>query len=188
MSLSISKLVDLAGKEERVKGKVNQSELPERSANITKSRYYQSVKNKPRNIGNVVQRGTPAGVKSAPYGMVEVPKVSEPNGAMDPNAIRSKTDPLNALPYRFHTYGSEDVLFGLPESTRSSHNNVGLLRKAQASYQNRQQILAPRLPTSTGESKQLTAQAPPPSYKDATGGINPYKMTDAGSELNETYN
>ena len=189
MSLSISKLVDLASSDADVKTGLTANELPSRTANVTKSQYYKSVKNQPRNTQNITQWQTPAGRKGAPYGAVERPKGDLPDGSMDPNAIRSKVDPNSALPYRFPTYGAEDVLFGLPESTSSSHNNVGLIRKAQASYQNRQQILAPReVKTANAIATQLTQNnitKGPPTYDEATGTSHFYKNNN--SELNEMY-
>ena len=195
MSLSISKLVDLVGSDSRKpNGKVNGSEdIPRmrQGSDLTKSQYYNSVKGRkqPMNVGNILQRGTPSGAQATPYSeTVEIPNFSRPDGAIDPNRNISITDPNRALPYRFAGYGLEGgVSFGLPESTKTSHSSLGLLRKAQASYQNRQQIMAPRsaqLPDVPAAQNATGSAAAPPSYEQATGSLDTYKD---GSELDSTY-
>jgi hypothetical protein len=193
MSLSISKLVDLVGADTRKSdGKLKGSEdIPRmrQGSDLTKSQYYNSVKGRkmPMNVGNVLQRGTPSGAQATPYSeTIEIPNFSRPDGAIDPNRNISITDPNRALPYRFAGYGLEGgVSFDLPASTKTSFNNLGLLRKAQASYQNRQQIMAPRsadLPD-TGARFAASSSAPP-SYEQATGSLDTYKD---GSELDSSY-
>ena len=135
----------------------------------------------------ILQRGTPSGAQATPYSeTIEIPNFSRPDGAIDPNRNISITDPNRALPYRFAGYGLEGgVSFDLPESTKTSHSSLGLLRKAQASFQNRQQILAPRsaqLPD-TGP-KTTKAAVAPPSYEQATGSLDTYKD---GTELDSSY-
>jgi hypothetical protein len=121
---------------------------------------------------------------------VPVPLFSEPDGAIDPNRIRSITDPNSAQPYTFEgAYGLEGgVKFSIPKSTKTSNNSIGLLRQAQMSYQNRQQILAPRQPqtqTDTGILQEGGTTSPPP-YQDTDS--TPYKDDNQDSELNESYN
>jgi hypothetical protein len=195
MSISINKLMDLVGKTASApagKGavKFGTKELPDKRSGtntLTQDQYYNSVKGSamPKNVGNILQLGTPDGSNAAPGNKtVQIPVFSRPDGAIDPNRIRELTNPTTALPYRFAGYGLEGpIMFGTPDTTKTSSNSIGLIRKAQMSYQNRQTILAPRSapPTQTG-----TAGAPPPSYAEATGDLKPYKQTD--SELNETYN
>jgi len=194
MSLSISKLVDLVGSDARKgDGKLNGSaDIPRRQqqSELTKSQYFNSVKGRkqPMNVGNILQRGTPSGASATPYSeTIEIPNFSRPDGALDPNRNISITDPNRALPYRFAGYGLEGgVSFSLPESTKTAHNSLGLLRKAQASYQNRQQITAPRsaqLPD-VPAVKPASGTTAPPSYEQATGTLDTYKD---GSELDTNY-
>ena len=191
MSLSISKLVDLVGSDARKgDGKLNGSaEIPRRQQQneLTKSQYFNSVKGRkqPMNVGNVLQRGTPSGASATPYSeTIEIPNFSRPDGSIDPNRNISITDPNRALPFRFAGYGLEGgVSFALPESTKTSHNSLGLLRKAQASYQNRQQIMAPRS-VEPGRANDASSDTAPPSYEQATGTLDTYKD---GSELDTSY-
>jgi hypothetical protein len=194
MSISINKLMDLASKNPVVgkdKKKFGTKELPDKmkgSTQLTADQYYNSVKGNmmPKNVGNILQQGTPDGSNAAPGNKtVQIPNFSRPDGAIDPNRIRELSSPATALPYRFTGYGLEGpVLFGLSSTAQTSSNSVGLIRKAQMSYQNRQTILQPRAPPPASIVK--SDAAPPPSYDEATGDLTPYKKTD--SELNETYN
>ena len=197
MSISINKLMDLVSKTATPSGKGGKKpfgakELPDKRSgqnSITQDQYYNSVKGSamPKNVGNILQLGTPDGSNAAPGNKeVQIPVFSRPDGAIDPNRIRELTSPATALPYRFAGYGLEGpIMFGVPNTVNASSNAIGLIRKAQMSYQNRQSILAPRSapPTQTGTGKDTGA---PPSYNEATGDMTPYKKTD--SELNETYN
>ena len=191
MSISINKLMDLVSKqpEPKVKGntKFGSKELPDKikQNKLTQDQYYKSVRRMPKNIGSVVQLGTPDGSNAMPGNKtVQVPVFSRPDGAIDPNRIRSLTDPTSALPYRFDGYGLEGgVKFGIPETAKKSSNSIGLIRKAQMSFQNRQTILKPRSapPVATDTATRDTL----PTYDEATGDLTPYKDTDSG--LNETY-
>lgn len=174
-------------------------ELPDKMAirtkegvsDLTASQYYASVKGNrmPKNVGNILQLGTPSGANAqAGNKTVQIPVFSEPDGAIDPNRIRSKTDPNSAQPYSFEgAYGTEGgVKFSLPKTAKTSSNSVNLLRQAQMSYQNRQQILQPRQAPQganvVDESQTL------PSYEQATSDSTPYKDAQTDSELNEDYN
>lgn len=179
-------------------------ELPDKMAvrtkegvsDLTASQYYASVKGNrmPKNVGDILQLGTPSGANAqAGNKTVQIPVFSEPDGAIDPNRIRSKTDPNSAQPYNFEgAYGLEGgVKFSLPKTTKTSSNSVNLLRQAQMSYQNRQQILEPRQPTPVSGLPQSTdsikPNSLPPSYEQATNST-PYKDAQTDSELNEDYN
>jgi len=214
MSISINKLMDLAslsGKNpkdlERKDGRkvFGSKELPDKMtvrtkegvSDLTASQYYASVKGNrmPKNVGNILQLGTPSGANAqAGNKTIQIPVFSEPDGAIDPNRIRSKTDPNSAQPYSFEgAYGLEGgVKFSLPKTTKTSSNSVNLLRQAQMSYQNRQQILQPRqatqsLPESLSQSFAEGAEGTLPSYEQATSST-PYKDAQTDSELNEDYN
>lgn len=170
-------------------------ELPDKrdsAPQLTKDQYFRSIKgrNMPRNMSNILQRGTPDGSNAAPYGeTIERAQTSFPDGDIDPNRIRSLTDPLSALPFRYAGYGLEGgVLFGYGQTAKVSKNSLGLIRKAQLSYQNRQSILEPRASESTADTSGFTkTKIPdkPPSYAEATGDIDAYK--DTGTDLDETY-
>ena len=217
MSISINKLMDLAslsGKNpkdlERKEGRkvFGSKELPDKMtvrtkegvSDLTASQYYASVKGNrmPKNVGNILQLGTPSGANAqAGNKTIQIPVFSEPDGAIDPNRIRSKTDPNSAQPYSFEgAYGLEGgVKFSLPKTTKTSSNSVNLLRQAQMSYQNRQQILQPRQATqSLSQSLSQSfaegaegAEGTLPSYEQATSST-PYKDAQTDSELNEDYN
>jgi hypothetical protein len=206
MSISINKLMDLAslsGKNpkdlERKEGKkvFGSKELPDKMVvrvkegvtDLTASQYYASVKGNrmPKNVGDILQLGTPSGANAqAGNKTVQIPIFSEPDGAIDPNRIRSKTDPNSAQPYNFEgAYGLEGgVKFSIPKSTKTSSNSVNLLRQAQMSYQNRQTILEPRQAQASQGANVL-----PPSYDEVMAtDSTPYKDAQTDSELNEDYN
>lgn len=202
MSISINKLMDLTSLSDKSlssKKKVfGSKELPDKMAvrvkegasDLTASQYYASVKGNrmPKNVGNILQLGTPSGANAqAGNKTVQIPIFSEPDGAIDPNRIRSKTDPNSAQPYNFEgAYGTEGgVKFSLPKTTKTSSNSVNLLRQAQMSYQNRQTILQPRQPQTTEQSMGDSSLLP--SYEQATNST-PYKDAQTDSELNEDYN
>lgn len=207
MSISINKLMNLTmaqPEDRKAKKQMGTKELPDKikgvSSDLTASQYYNSVKgNKmPKNVGDILQLGTPSGANAMPGNKtVQIPVFSEPDGAIDPNRIRQKTDPNSAQPYEYGGYGLEGGLrFAIPKTARTSSNSVSLLRQAQMSYQNRQQILQPRQPQGQTPSD-ITQFLPqnlaggtnlPPSYDESTGNGNmtPYQKSD--SELNETYN
>jgi len=209
MSISIIKLMDLAslsGKNpkdlERKEGRkvFGSKELPDKMtvrtkegvSDLTASQYYASVKGNrmPKNVGNILQLGTPSGANAqAGNKTIQIPVFSEPDGAIDPNRIRSKTDPNSAQPYSFEgAYGLEGgVKFSLPKTTKTSSNSVNLLRQAQMSYQNRQQILQPRQATQSLPQGAEGAEGTLPSYEQATSST-PYKDAQTDSELNEDYN
>jgi len=213
MSISINKLMDLAslsGKNpkdlERKEGRkvFGSKELPDKMtvrtkegvSDLTASQYYASVKGNrmPKNVGNILQLGTPSGANAqAGNKTIQIPVFSEPDGAIDPNRIRSKTDPNSAQPYSFEgAYGLEGgVKFSLPKTTKTSSNSVNLLRQAQMSYQNRQQILQPRQATQSLSQSFAEgaegAEGTLPSYEQATSST-PYKDAQTDSELNEDYN
>ena len=209
MSISINKLMDLAslsGKNpkdlERKEGRkvFGSKELPDKMtvrtkegvSDLTASQYYASVKGNrmPKNVGNILQLGTPSGANAqAGNKTIQIPVFSEPDGAIDPNRIRSKTDPNSAQPYSFEgAYGLEGgVKFSLPKTTKTSSNSVNLLRQAQMSYQNRQQILQPRQATQSLPQGAEGAEGTLPSYEQATSST-PYKDAQTDSELNEDYN
>ena len=209
MSISINKLMDLAslsGKNpkdlERKEGRkvFGSKELPDKMtvrtkegvSDLTASQYYASVKGNrmPKNVGNILQLGTPSGANAqAGNKTIQIPVFSEPDGAIDPNRIRSKTDPNSAQPYSFEgAYGLEGgIKFSLPKTTKTSSNSVNLLRQAQMSYQNRQQILQPRQATSSQGTEQSSIEPDLPSYEQATSST-PYKDAQTDSELNEDYN
>jgi len=213
MSISINKLMDLAslsGKNpkdlERKDGRkvFGSKELPDKMtvrtkegiSDLTASQYYASVKGNrmPKNVGNILQLGTPSGANAqAGNKTIQIPVFSEPDGAIDPNRIRSKTDPNSAQPYSFEgAYGLEGgVKFSLPKTTKTSSNSVNLLRQAQMSYQNRQQILQPRQATQSLSQSFAEgaegAEGTLPSYEQATSST-PYKDAQTDSELNEDYN
>jgi hypothetical protein len=158
---------------------------------LSASQYYASVKGNrmPKNVANILQLGTPSGANAMRGNKtVPVPIFSEPDGAIDPNRIRSITDPNSAQPYTFEgAYGLEGgVKFSIPKSTKTSNNSIGLLRQAQMSYQNRQQILAPRQPQSQEGTGIVPESSAPPPYQDTDS--TPYKDDNQDSELNETYN
>lgn len=194
-SLSVDNPKDYKRKEQ-----FGSKELPDKMADrkvlrsgasdLTASQYYASVKGNrmPKNVGNILQLGTPSGA-NAQIGnkTVQIPVFSEPDGAIDPNRIRSKTDPNSAQPYNFEgAYGLEGgVKFSLPKTTKTSSNSVNLLRQAQMSYQNRQTILEPRQAQASQGANVL-----PPSYDEvmATTDSTPYKDSQTDSELNEDYN
>jgi hypothetical protein len=207
MSISINKLMNLASSQDMTKAMTSKKkefgskELPDKLEtrksegvqDLSASQYYASVKGNrmPKNVGNILQLGTPSGA-NAMIGnkTVPIPIFSEPDGAIDPNRIRSITDPNSAQPYTFEgAYGLEGgVKFSIPKSTKTSNNSIGLLRQAQMSYQNRQQILAPRQPQTqeaTGILQETVSTAPPP-YQDTDS--TPYKDSNQDSELNEGYN
>ena len=220
MSISINKLMDLAslsGKNpkdlERKEGRkvFGSKELPDKMtvrtkegvSDLTASQYYASVKGNrmPKNVGNILQLGTPSGANAqAGNKTIQIPVFSEPDGAIDPNRIRSKTDPNSAQPYSFEgAYGTEQggtsrsggIKFSLPKTTKTSSNSVNLLRQAQMSYQNRQQILQPRQATQSLSQSFAEgaegAEGTLPSYEQATSST-PYKDAQTDSELNEDYN
>ena len=180
----------------KAKKQMGTKELPDKikgvSSDLTASQYYNSVKgNKmPKNVGGILQLGTPSGANAQGASKtVQIPVFSEPDGAIDPNRIRQKTDPNSAQPYEYGGYGTEGgVKFAIPKTARTSSNSVSLLRQAQMSYQNRQQILQPRQPQGQTNSDITQATNAPPSYDESTGNgnMNPYQKSD--SELNETYN
>ena len=206
MSISINKLMNLASspdmlKTDSKKKSFGSKELPDKLEtrksegvqDLSASQYYASVKGNrmPKNVANILQLGTPSGANAIRGNKtVPVPLFSEPDGAIDPNRIRSITDPNSAQPYTFEgAYGLEGgVKFSIPKSTKTSNNSIGLLRQAQMSYQNRQQILAPRQPqiqTDTGILQEGGTTSPPP-YQDTNS--TPYKDDNQDSELNESYN
>ena len=205
MSISINKLMDLTSgvrlpQTDFKKKSFGSKELPDKMAvrtkegvsDLTASQYYASVKGNrmPKNVSNILQLGTPSGANAQPGNKtVQVPIFSEPDGAIDPNRIRSKTDPNSAQPYSFEgAYGLEGgVKFSLPKTTKTSSNSVNLLRQAQMSYQNRQQILQPRQATSSQGTEQSSIEPDLPSYEQATSST-PYKDAQTDSELNEDYN
>jgi hypothetical protein len=196
MSISINKLMNLAGNDSPSgvdKKKFGTKELPDKmkgvgATTLTESQYYNSVKGNrmPKNVANILQLGTPDGSNASPGNKtVQVPIFSRPDGAIDPNRIRSLTDPNSAQPYAYAGYGLEGgVKFGSPNTVKVSRNSIGLLRKAQMSYQNRQSILEPRKAAPSNDESQ-TPSGKPPSYDESMGDLKPYKNTD--SELNETY-
>ena len=166
---------------------------------LTASQYYASVKGNrmPKNVGNILQLGTPSGANAQGASkQVQVPVFSEPDGVIDPNRIRSITDPNSAQPYDFEGgYGLEGgVKFAIPKTAQTSNNSVNLLRQAQMSYQNRQQILAPRQPQPITQplpqdfAKGAKGDTKPPSYDESMGNRTPYKDAKTDSELNEVYN
>jgi hypothetical protein len=57
------------------------------------------------------------------------------DGSIDPNNIRRKTDPANALP---NTFASGSLLdkYQLPKETFKPSNNVSLVQQSRMSYQN----------------------------------------------------
>lgn len=60
-------------------------------------------------------------------------------GAIDPNTIRRKADPLHSTP-NLYAFGSQGAEYAVPESAMRSNNNVNLLvtaRKSFANYKNR---------------------------------------------------
>lgn len=57
------------------------------------------------------------------------------DGSIDPDIIRRKTDPNHSLPNTFSS-GSMYAKYQLPKSAFKSSNNVGLLQKSIASYEN----------------------------------------------------
>ena len=170
---------------------------------LTASQYYASVKGNrmPKNVGNILQLGTPSGANAQGASKtVQVPVFSEPDGAIDPNRIRSITDPNSAQPYDFEgAYGLEGgVKFAIPKTAKTSSNSVNLLRQAQMSYQNRQQILTPRQPQGTPDQSiqqgVMGGGTKPPSYDESVrdpsqtmGNLTPYKDNKTDSELNEDY-
>ena len=184
--------MDLVGKttppaDGKNKKQFGAKELPDKMGGVSKltpDQYFNSVKGA-KNVGGLVGLGTPDGSNAAPGNKtVQIPVFSRPDGAIDPNRIRELTNPTTALPYRFAGYGLEGpVLFGIPNTAKTSSNAIGLIRKAQMSYQNRQTILEPR---SAPAAPDTPATAPPPSYDETMSDLKPYKNTD--SELNETYN
>ena len=212
MSISINKLMDLTSgvrlpQTDSKKKSFGSKELPDKMAvrtkegvsDLTASQYYASVKGNrmPKNVSNILQLGTPSGANAQPGNKtVQVPIFSEPDGAIDPNRIRSKTDPNSAQPYSFEgAYGTEQggtsrsgsIKFSLPKTAKTSSNSVNLLRQAQMSYQNRQQILQPRQATSSQGTEQSSIEPDLPSYEQATSST-PYKDAQTDSELNEDYN
>ena len=196
MSISINKLMNLSMGEEMTNSKdFGSKELPDKvkssegQRKLTMSQYYNSVKGNrmPKNIGNILQLGTPDGSNAAPGNKtVQIPNFSRPDGAIDPNRIRELSDPTTAQPYSYGGYGLEGgVQFGIPKSATTSSNSIGLIRKAQESYQSRQSILQPRAPPPPPQS--APPRVSPPSYDEATGDIEAYKKSNIDSELNETY-
>jgi hypothetical protein len=209
MSISINKLMNLGvgslsvdySKNNQRKEQFGSKELPDKLEtrksegvqDLSASQYYASVKGNrmPKNVGNILQLGTPSGANAQRGNKtVQVPIFSEPDGAIDPNRIRSITDPNSAQPYTFEgAYGLEGgVKFSIPKSTKTSNNSIGLLRQAQMSYQNRQQILAPRQPQTQADNGilQEVGTSSPPPYQDTDS--TPYKDDNQDSELNESYN
>jgi hypothetical protein len=196
MSISINKLMNLVESKTTPvdKKKFGSKELPDKMKggnSFTQDQYFNLVSgSKANNVGGTVSLGTPDGSNAAPgRKTVDIPKFSRPDGAIDPNRIRELSDPNSALPYRFAGYGLEGdrggsgIMFGIPNTAKTSSNSIGLIRKAQMSYQNRQSILQPRSapPTTT----QGTNTGKPPSYDESMSDLTPYKDNDSG--LNETY-
>lgn len=147
MSLSISKLLDLASASQDSNDKLNKSirakDVPERTPNITPSQYYNSVKRMPKNGQNILMRGTPDGSRAMPTGDLQDPKGFAEDGSIDPENIRKKKDPLHALPDNFYA-GNDGFLYGLPPSTMKETNSVSLLQKARGSYYSRLTMYQPK--------------------------------------------
>lgn len=64
-------------------------------------------------------------------------------GAIDPQAIRARHDPLHAKPNSY-AQGAEGFQYELPASTGRSRDAVDLMRKARESYANRLNRLQPQ--------------------------------------------
>jgi len=133
MSLSISKLLQIASSEDQKKKDLEHSDVPNRM-NITHSQYFKSVRRPPKNSQNIVMSGTPLG---------GIDKTFAIDGSIDPNYIRNQTHPEQAQPDRFWT-GSEGLLYATPPSTWTSHNNVSLIQQAKQSYFNRMNRYNPK--------------------------------------------
>jgi hypothetical protein len=148
MSLSINKLLGMleASKDDRQPSndKLNSSlrpaDVPVRYNNLSASEYYASVRGVrvampqvPLNGQNInMIDSLPDGQKSFrqdPHGFAE-------DGSIDPLYKRQRQDPLHA-PAPDYYEGQDNIKYGLPKSTMESHDNVGLLQKARASYVNR---------------------------------------------------
>jgi hypothetical protein len=112
-----------------VSGKLDNPDIPElkmKNKKPIKDQYYNTfhLKNNsgPRNgTGFVMTRN------------VNRSRLDIPHGSIDPNQIRRKTHPESAMPNSFIN-GSEGDIYTLPKSTLTSHNYVGLLKKARTSF------------------------------------------------------
>lgn len=168
MSLSIAKLLDLASASQNSNDQMAKSlkpaEVPDRYQNVSASQYYNSVKRigtgRKSNNSSILMKGTPDGSSamprssSNPTGKLEDPKGFMEDGDIDPENIRKKRDPLNALPDNFYA-GNDGFLYGLPDSTLKESNEVSLLQKARGSYYSRITMYQPK-------QVQNTAPAPVP--------------------------
>lgn len=117
---------------------LKQGDIPDRQQ-VSKSQYYLSVRNQPRNTQNILQQGTPDG-QSANR---QDPKGFSIDGSIDPSYIRNQTNPNSAPPYNYFE-GAEGRNYSLPASTYTSSNSIGLIQQARQSYYNRMNLFEPR--------------------------------------------
>jgi hypothetical protein len=68
------------------------------------------------------------------------------DGSIDPNNIRRKTDPANALP---NTYANGSLLdkYQLSKASLETSNNVSLIQKARMSFESYKNRFEPEVPT-----------------------------------------
>lgn len=144
MSLSINKLLEVLNTQgpkdarqssnDKLNKELKPEDVPLRFNNLTASQYYASVKYRSKNSQNILMKDTPDGHSDMPHLKArEDPHGFTEDGWIDPTNRREYRDPLHA-PAPDYYEGQDNVLYGLPKSTLSQNDNVGLLQKARASY------------------------------------------------------